>query len=1236
MFDKRLLQMVPQARPYIIVSVLLQWVALLANIGFVLAVAAVVQTFLTGDASPGWQGFLVAAAVAAIAVRLGCLTLAQKAGLRAAMVAKREVRSQIYRKLVQLGPAYTEQVSTAEAVQVCVEGTEQLEGYFGSYLPQLFYSVLAPLTLFVCLAPLCLPAAVALLVCVPLIPMSIVAIQKIAKRVMGNYWNAYTDLGQTFLENLQGLTTLKIFQADEARHEVMNHEAERFRRATMKLLSMQLNSVTVMDLFAFGGAAVGIIVVAMNYAGGSVSFFAAFTVLFLSAEFFLPLRALGSYFHTAMGGMAVAEKMYRILDAPVPHRGSRVIGEEDCSLSCRGVGYSYDGEREVLSDGNFDAPTGSFTGIVGESGSGKSTLAGILSGRLAGYSGEVMVGGVPLASVSPTSLAETVTVVPFASYLFKGTVRSNLLMADPQATDEELWEALESCCVADFVREIGGLDAEIAEEGKNLSGGQRQRIALARALLHDAPVYIFDEATSNVDAESEQAIVQVIHRLAERKTVVMISHRLASVADADTVYVMEDGRIVQHGSHQQLLEEGGAYQRLWNQQQELEALAEKEPEGQPIDEFAVSDARRGNAKENAAKAAVCYSDCPVSEASSAEGEQCCRSRVAAACMSNSRVVPGEGASGSEQTSCPAVGAESVRSGRADTPCGRRRCRYGRRAQASIPAGPPHVAVMLGLVKMVKPLLGWMLLAVVLGVLGFGAAIFLTVFGMYALVDVAGFSSGMSFTAALVLVAVCGIVRGPLRYGEQMCNHYLAFKLLALVRDKVFGALRRLAPAKLEGRDKGDLVSLVTADIELLEVFYAHTLSPALIALLVSVGMVAFFASISPALAWMAVAAYLIVGVLVPWIGSKASGRAGRVLREGMGQLNAFVLDSLRGLRETLQFGQAAQRTAQLTQRMAAHETVEQKQKGRVALFTAGANGVVLVLDTAMILLAGGLVFAGSLSAGQALVAIAAFMSSFGPVLAVASLGTTLQQTLAAGERVLELLEEQPQTEEITDGVNLAAFTGAGAHGVDFSYGDVPVLHNVSLEVKPGSVVQIAGRSGSGKSTLCKLFLRFWDTTRGVVEISQEDIRQINTASLRDHESCMTQDTHLFVGTLAENILLAKPDATEEELAEACRKAALGEFLTRLPKGLQTPVGELGETLSGGERQRIGLARMFLHGAPLMLLDEPTSNLDSLSEAAVLKALRDGKGNSTIILVSHRPSTAALADQVVTVDHGRLS
>ena len=544
--------------------------------------------------------------------------------------------------------------------------------------------------------------------------------------------------------------------------------------------------------------------------------------------------------------------------------------------------------------------------------------------------------------------------------------------------------------------------------------------------------------------------------------------------------------------------------------------------------------------------------------------------------------------------------------------------------------------MVGLAKLVSPLAGWMVLAVLLGVAGFGAAIFLAVFGMGALMDAAGFPFPGGFTAALVLVGLCGVLRGPLRYGEQMCNHYLAFKLLALVRDRVFGALRRLAPAKLEGRDKGDLVSLVTADIELLEVFYAHTLSPVLIALLVSAGMVAFLGSISGAFGWLALASYLVVGVALPWIGSKASGQAGRQLREGIAGMNAFVLDSLRGLRETLQFGRASERAAQLTERMDAHEAVERAQKGRTALFGAAINGVVLALDVAMILVAGGLVFAGQLPAGAALVTIAAFMSSFGPVIAVANLGTTLQQTFASGARVLELLREEPQTQEVTDGVDLAAFTGAGAQGVDFSYGSVPVLHDVSLTVEPGSVVQIAGRSGSGKSTLCKLFLRFWDTTRGIVELSGEDIRQINTASLRANESCMTQDTHLFMGTLAENILIAKPDATQEELLAACEKAALTDFLARLPQGLNTTVGELGDTLSGGERQRIGLARMFLHEAPLMLLDEPTSNLDSLNEAAVLKALRSGKGDRTVILVSHRPSTAALADKVITVEHGRIS
>ena len=929
-----------------------------------------------------------------------------------------------------------------------------------------------------------------------------------------------------------------------------------------------------MDVFAYGGAAVGIVMALWQFSLGQAPFFAAFAVIFLAAEFFIPLRTLGSFFHTAMNGMAAADKMFAILDAPEPKRGSRVIEADRISFACRGVGYSYDGERTVLSDVDFDAAAGSFTGIVGESGSGKSTLAGILSGRNAGFAGSVEVGGVPIQEASRASLASTVTVVPFSSYLFKGSVRSNLLLADPQASDEELWEALRRCRAEGFVEQAGGLDAAIAEEGGNLSGGQRQRLALARALLRDTPAYVFDEATSNVDAESERAIVEVVHELARTKTVVVISHRLAAVAGADRIYVLEDGRVAEAGTHGELLEHG-PYARLWSRQAELERFSAAVEADDPEDR--------------------------LTEAPSA-------------------VSGGSARAAAEPARCP------------DCPA------HGRRGEEPAPVEPTrrsHLSVMLRLVGLVRPLAPWMALAVVLGVLGFGAAIFLTVFGVYALVDLAGFPQTVGYGAALALVAVCGVARGPLRYGEQLCNHYLAFKLLALVRDRVFAALRRLAPAKLEGRDKGDLVSLVTGDIELLEVFYAHTLSPAIIAFVVSAGMTAFVATISPALGLLALASYLLVGVAVPYASSKASGMGGRELREGLGGMNAFVLDSLRGLRETLQVGRAAERSRELDERMDELARAEARLKGRGALAMSLTNGLVLALDVAMVLASGALCLSGAIAPDGALVATAALMSSFGPVIAVANLGSTLQQTLASGGRVLELLDERPQTEEVDDGVDLGTFSGAAVRRVDFSYGGYPVLDDVSLRIEPGSVVHLSGRSGSGKSTLCKLLMRFWDATRGVVEVSGTDVRRANTASLRETQGYMTQETHLFAGTIGENILLAKPSASPEELAEACRKAALSGLIERLPRGLDTPVGELGETLSGGERQRIGLARVFLHDAPFVLLDEPTSNLDSLNEAAVLRALSEGRGDKTVVLVSHRASTAAIADVEYTVDRGRL-
>lgn len=1162
MFDKRLLSLVPQAKRLIALDVILQWVALVANIALFILIGSFLQQLLEGTLDGASATTLTIAAIASLGLRFLCQTSAQRQGQKAAQVAKATLRQRIYEKLVSLGPSYRESVPTGEALQMSVEGVEHLESCFGSYLPQLFYAVIAPLTLFACLAPLSLPTALTLLICVPLIPLSIVAVQRIAKRVMGQYWDTYTDLGALFLESIQGLATLKVFQADEARHASLNEEAETFRRATMRLLVMQLNSITVMDLFAFGGAAVGVIVALNQLAAGDASFGAVFTIIFLSAEFFLPLRTLGSFFHTAMSGMAAADKMFKLLDVPEPAHGTCSIDPAHADIECEGVGYSYDGDRIVLTDVSLRIPQGSFVGITGESGSGKSTLAGILAGTLERYQGTVRINGVDLKDLSRTSLRETITYVPFASYLFEGTIRSNLTLAKPHATDEELTDVLRRCQLVGFVEAAGGLDAPVAPEGANLSGGQRQRLAMARALLHDTPIYILDEATSNIDAESEGSIIALAQSLAAEKTVVMITHRLSALHGADAIFVMEDGRIVEQGRHGELASAGGAYERLWTKQAQLEAFAQS------------GQASEGDSLDAALGSAGADADAPLRSA------------------------------GAASPASPEPAAPRHRS---------------------------HLAVMAQMLKLTRPLAPVMAVAILLGVLGFAAAIFLTVFAVYGLLDLSGSSANMGWVAAAVAVGVCGILRGPLRYGEQLCNHYLAFKILALVRDRLFAAMRQLAPAKLEGRNKGNLVSMVTSDVELLEVFYAHTISPAAIALIVSVGMVVFIAFQSPLLALLAALAYLTMGVLFPWALSRASGRLGRSVRDQIGAMNTFVLDSLRGLPEILQFGRARTRMKQLQSSMEQLAASEDPLKRRMAVSMALSGTLVMVWDLVMLACATGLVATGQLGFAPALLSIAALMSSFGPVLAVANLGTNLQLTLASGERVLELLEEEPVVGEVTDGATLEGFEGAALRHVDFSYGGEPVLDGVDLVVEPGQVLRIAGKSGAGKSTLLKLLMRFWDADRGVVEVSGHDVRRINTESLRNVEGSMAQETFLFDGTIRENLLIAKPDATEAELESALKKAALSELVGRLPQGIDTPLGDLGDSLSGGERQRLGLARVFLHDAPLMLLDEPTSNLDSLNEAVVLQALADNRGGKTVLLVSHRPSAAAIADATYSVE-----
>ena len=546
-------------------------------------------------------------------------------------------------------------------------------------------------------------------------------------------------------------------------------------------------------------------------------------------------------------------------------------------------------------------------------------------------------------------------------------------------------------------------------------------------------------------------------------------------------------------------------------------------------------------------------------------------------------------------------------------------------------------VMARLIGLVKPLSGFMILAILMGLAGNLCASFITILGGYAILEVLGIGAGISLGVIFTLAVLFALVRAGLRYAEQSCNHFIAFKLLALIRDKVFRALRKLCPAKLEGRDKGDLISVITSDIELLEVFYAHTISPAAIALLFTVIMCLFIGSFNALLGLLALAAYLIVGLLIPLVVSGLSGDNGLKYRAGAGELSAFVLDSLRGLSETLQYNQGAKRLGEMNARSDALSADEEKMKRIAGRNSAVTNVVILVFDLLMLFASVSLYRAGEVGFAGVLIPTMAMMSSFGPCVALAALGSTLQNTFAAGNRVLDILDETPVTADIT-GKPETTFDGAAAKNLSFSYASTGerILSDLSLDIPKGSVVGITGRSGSGKSTLLKLFMRFWRATSGEADISGRSVDEINTADLRGMESFVTQETHLFHDSIRNNLKIAKLDATDEEIENACKKASVHDFIMTLPQGYDTPVGELGDTLSGGERQRIGLARAFLHDAPLMLLDEPTSNLDSLNEAVILRSLREEKSGRTIMLVSHRKSTMRICDKVCSVEHGRLS
>lgn len=1279
MFDKRLFQLAPGLGKLIAGKVALMWVGLLANIGFMLSLVMLLQgllaaadphTFSCNAASasecpanlfgvPGttvapMAGDLmvyVALAIVCMLVRYLATTHATRLGTEAAERVKLALRSKLYRKMVALGPSYRSRVKTSDVVQSAGEGVEQIQSFFELFLPQLFYAILAPITLFAVIAPINMPAAVTMLVCALLIIIVTGIVSMTAARAFKKYWGRYTDMGAAFLDNLQGLETLKNFDADDRAAAEMDKKAEGFRVMTMRVLQIQLRSLTAMDIVAYGGAAAGIGVALWQYAhtaaaaaGASAAgwspimlaahlpgafaylayglqylmpFGAGFPltlaglllIVLLSAEFFIPMRQLGSYFHVAMNGMTSTKRIFALLDTPEPAHGTATLpatagtdagtkagtkADGGITVSFDHVGYSYDSADSgaavqqtnsapapALTDLTFTAYPGQLTAIVGISGSGKSTAAALLAGTLTGYQGSLTLNGVKVSDLSGETLARTITLIGASSHLFAGTLRENLLMALPDdgqngeaasdAVDSRLWDTLEQARIADFVRsQPDGLDMTIEPDAANLSGGQRQRIAIARALLHDSPVFVFDEATSSVDVESEELILATIRELVQSrsKTVIMITHRMANAEHADQVVVLEHGKSVETGTHAELMAAGGVYAKLFTTQADIENFGADHPQ-------------------------------PASLTASASG------------------------------SGAAVGA----------------------APAAAPAEMSTFQVIKRLLGEAKPLAGLMVAASTAGTIGHLAATFLPVFGIIAGFALAGNPVwGMSAAGAITAMIVCAVLRGLTRYVEQYLNHNVAFHLLALFRSKAFAALRRLAPAKLAGKGKGDLIAMLTTDVELLEIFFAHTISPVAIAVTTTIVYAIVAATLSPWMALALIVSHLIIGIIVPRFFATGVRNLGPAIRGAAGELDNVMLDDMRGLDEIIRFGRGEDRAQAIEDRTRALWR-DHAKLSRVNGRFAGVGGLLVALLTSAA--AGTAINLAGVNLYDIPALVAAFAllaSSFGPTLALAALPANLTQTFASARRLFGLMDEAPAVVET--GTANSDYEGMRLDRVTFAYPgeeSETILADFSLDVPQHGILGIQGPSGRGKSTMLKLLMRYWDPQRGQVTLSGTPLPQIDMHARRRIQAMMSQETHLFDGTIRENLLIALPESEirnggaagvlDARLREALAKASVLDLIDSLPDGLDTQVGELGDRLSEGERQRIGLARVFLRNADLVLFDEPTSRLDALNEAIILRSIHElskseqnaDKGQDVaVVLVSHRESAMRVADAVLNL------
>ena len=1397
MFDKRLFSLAPGVGRLVAAKVLCQWVGLLANVVFVVTVVvmlspalAVVESafdpmFSMGDSGLisrlfigfGYGGFsaetyvgCVLAIVVCAVLRFLMMRAAAYFGAEAAERVKLALREQLFNKMLAIGPSYSQHISTADVVQSAGEGIEQIQSFFELFLPQLFYAILAPVTLFFIVAPINMPTAVTLLVCAPLIVLIVGMVAMRAARVFKKYWGKYTDMGSVFLDNVQGLETLKTFDADAHAAKKMGEQAEQFRVMTMNVLQIQLRSLTAMDVVAYGGAAAGVGVSIWQYASGAALPLAGvLLIVLLSADFFIPLRQLGSFFHVAMNGMTSTKRIFALLDTPIPAHGMQEMPEFGASdngvdvcfddVSFRyvdvntdaaaavsvaadtavtadmetgktgqiggksgvvgagktGMSKDDDGSVVALHGVSFTARRGQVTAIVGPSGSGKSTAVELLSGNLSGYEGCMWLQSgntgnnstqrYQINDLSIESLTREIAIVAAQSHLFAGTLRDNLLMAKPDATESELWQALEAAHIDEFVHaQSQELDLAIEQGASNLSGGQKQRIAIARALLREPAVYIFDEATSSVDVESETLILQTIHALADRgKTVIMVTHRMANAADADHVVVFERGRVAEQDAHAELMRANGTYAKLFRAQQTVENIGLR---NNATHSTSASHALKAS---DSAESVTQRAEMGLQVSDSAETDNQLTKNIAQ--LSDS---PESVTQRAETTSRMSNSAETDAQG----------AKTGVRMSDSAESDAKAMLtarVIARLLKEVGPQRKYMIVACVCGTLGHLAATFLPVFGIAAAFAAVGSPVwNLSVPAALAAMAVCALIRGGMRYAEQFMNHNVAFRLLALFRAKAFAALRRLAPAKLAGKGKGDLIALVTTDVELLEIFFAHTISPVVIAIVTTVVYALALLTLSPPLAATLIIAHLIIGVILPKLFASAVRGIGPELRKESSALDDEMLDDMRGIGEIIRFGQGDARLASIQRRTRSLwvRRVRLSVKNGdfagfgavlVMLFTAIAAFLAMTLCTAVSTAADmseGLMWVGSVES-NAPALVAAFVllaSSFGPTLALSALPANLTQTFASARRLFALMDEAPAVVE--QGSERPEYQDMTMRDVTFGYGSgarvsgertpngrsehatgmsparpaeaqssgeqgagiasQPVLDHVSLDVSRQGILGIQGPSGRGKSTMLKLLMRYWDPDSGTISLSDVPLPQVDAGWRRRVQTMMGQETYLFDGTIRENLAIAcndadfsdsdsnsgsnfcsnsssnaggdSADSSDSDLAhdipdsvlrEALAKASALELVDALPNGLDTRVGELGGRLSEGEKQRIGLARMFLRDADLVLFDEPTSRLDAYNESVILGSINDlAERGSAVVLVSHRDSTMRIADRIL--------